>query len=115
MKLHLDLLEMGSSYSATTHKILIMTFSYKCMCTFKVEYGSIAILATSTWVKVFRINPDLRILRLIFHRKSASKCRIREIIIASPINFPDYLNTINHLNMKLFVFVGIMQAKNFNF
>ena len=26
------------------------------------------------WVKVFRINPELRILRLIFYRKSASKC-----------------------------------------
>ena len=26
-----------------------------------------------TWVKVFRINPEFRILRLTFHRKSASK------------------------------------------
>ena len=26
------------------------------------------------WVKVFRINPELRILRPTFHRKSASKC-----------------------------------------
>ena len=26
------------------------------------------------WVKVFRINPEFRILRLTFHRKSASKC-----------------------------------------
>ena len=26
------------------------------------------------WVKVFRIIPDFRILRLTFHRKSASKC-----------------------------------------
>ena len=25
-------------------------------------------------VKVFRINPEFRILRLTFHRKSASKC-----------------------------------------
>ena len=25
-------------------------------------------------VKVFRINPEIRILRLTFHRKSASKC-----------------------------------------
>ena len=30
---------------------------------------------TFTWVKnVFRINPEFRILRLTFHRKSASKC-----------------------------------------
>ena len=27
-----------------------------------------------TWVKVFRIIPDFRILRLTLHRKSASKC-----------------------------------------
>ena len=26
------------------------------------------------WVKVFRIIPDFRILRLTFYRKSASKC-----------------------------------------
>ena len=26
------------------------------------------------WVKVFRIIPGFRILRLTFHRKSASKC-----------------------------------------
>ena len=26
------------------------------------------------WVKVFRINPEFKILGLIFHRKSASKC-----------------------------------------
>ena len=27
-----------------------------------------------TWVKVFRIVPEFRILRLTFHKKSASKC-----------------------------------------
>ena len=27
-----------------------------------------------TWVKVFRINPESRILRLTFYRKSASRC-----------------------------------------
>ena len=35
-------------------------------------------------VKVFRIIPEFRILRVTFHRKSASKCRIMEIIISSP-------------------------------
>ena len=40
-----------------------------------------------TWVKVFRINPKFRILRLTFHRKSASKCCIKAIIIASLIDF----------------------------
>ena len=28
----------------------------------------------NTWVKVFRINPEFRILTLTFQRKSASKC-----------------------------------------
>ena len=31
-------------------------------------------LFIKAWVKVFRINPEFRILRLTFHRKSASKC-----------------------------------------
>ena len=30
--------------------------------------------ARYSWMKVFRINPEFRILRLTFHRKSASKC-----------------------------------------
>ena len=38
-------------------------------------------------MKVFRINSEFSILRLAFHRKSASKCRIKEIIIASLISF----------------------------
>ena len=29
---------------------------------------------SKAWVKVFRINPEFRILRLTFHRKSAPKC-----------------------------------------
>ena len=31
-------------------------------------------LSYNTWMKVFMINPEFRILRLTFHRKSASKC-----------------------------------------
>ena len=53
----------------------------------------------NTWVKVFRINPEFRILRPTFHRKSASKCRIRQNIIAFLI-FTVYLKKINHLNLK---------------
>ena len=41
----------------------------------------------NAWVKVLRIIPEFRILRLTFHRKSASKCWIREIIIAFLIYF----------------------------
>ena len=29
--------------------------------------------------------------------------------------FSDYLNTINHLNMKLFIFIGILQVLKFDF
>ena len=35
-----------------------------------------------SWMKVFRIIPEFRILSLTFHRKSASKCLIRQNIIA---------------------------------
>ena len=45
------------------------------------------LVTVNAWVKVFRINPEFRILRLTFHRKSASNCWIREIIIASLIGF----------------------------
>ena len=35
--------------------------------------GSDLLLNISPWVKDFRINPEIIILRLTFHRKSASK------------------------------------------
>ena len=38
------------------------------------------------WVKVFRINPDFRIL-MDFYENSASKYWIKEIIISSLISF----------------------------
>ena len=38
----------------------------------KVLSGSV--LRINSWVKVFRIFPEFRILRLTFHRKSATKC-----------------------------------------
>ena len=37
--------------------------------------------------EIFRINTEFRILRLTFYRKSASKCLIKEILIASLISF----------------------------
>ena len=39
----------------------------------KVRGIVLILLILETWVKVFRINPEFRILRLTFHRKSASK------------------------------------------
>ena len=68
-----------------------------------------------TWVKVFRINPEFRILRLTFIRKSTSKCLIKEIEIASLIKFSDYLNTINHFDFKFSIFITICQVLKFEF
>ena len=59
-----------------------------------------------TWVKVFRIIPEFRILRMTFHRKSSSKCWIKEIILVSLINFQPVWGQIDHLNMKLWIFSG---------
>ena len=66
---------------------------------------------------VFRIYPEFRILRLTFHRKSASKCWIRQTIIASLISFQIIYTpiTCNHLNLKFFIFVGILQVLKFGF
>ena len=61
----------------------------------------------------FQIIPELRILRLIFHRKSASKCWIRELIIRYSDQFYDKLNTFNHLNLKLLSFVGTLASFKF--
>ena len=78
-------------------------------------FKDIAQCLYSASVKVFRINPEFRILKLTFHRNLVSKCWIREIIITSLDEFSDYLNTVNHLNMKLFIFVGILQVSKFEF
>ena len=43
---------------------------------FRVSRGHLTICLLITWVKVFRIVPEFRILRLTFHRKSASICLI---------------------------------------
>ena len=61
------------------------------------------------WVDFFMINPRFRILRLTFHRKSASKCWIREIIIIFLLII--WFSKLNaSLNFKRFVFVGILQV-----
>ena len=43
------------------------------------------ITMTVAWVKVFRIIPEFRILRLTFYRKAASKSFIMQNIIASDL------------------------------
>ena len=48
---------------------------------------SLSIIYTIPWVKVFSIIPEFRISRLTFHRKSASKCCIRQITMTSLIYF----------------------------
>ena len=55
------------------------------------------------WVTVFRIIPEFRVLRLTFHRKSASKYRSRQIVLA--LRFMSVcLKTDDHLNLKLLIF-----------
>ena len=53
--------------------VLGMTILYLSECC-RAKY-------TYTWVKVFRVIPEFRILRLTFHRKSASNSWIGRIII----------------------------------
>ena len=55
-----------------------------------------------TWVKVFRIIPEFRILRLTFH-KYADSYGFFDLISV-------YLKTIDHLNLKLLIFVGILHV-----
>ena len=49
----------------------------KIICLFVIAAAAAAAAAAAvltTWVNVFRIIPEFRILRLTFHRKSTSKC-----------------------------------------
>ena len=43
-------------------------------------YSQVLVRLIVIWVKVFKINPEFRILRLTFYRKSASKCWIRQTL-----------------------------------
>ena len=60
-------------------------------------------------MKVFRIIPEFRILKLTFQRKSASKSRIKQILLAL-IYFQ-----FDHLNLKSLIFVGILQVLRFDY
>ena len=53
---------------------------WPCLLTKAINLPGLVLVNTAkerpqkAWVKVFRIIPEFRILRLTFHRKSASKC-----------------------------------------
>ena len=70
---------------------MLKVLVYLNLCTHynMIFYGLIPALSLfcCSWVKVFRINPEFRIMRLTFHRKSAQNAVFREIIIAYLINF----------------------------
>ena len=53
-------------------KVMTSKIKCYCICTHNI---SVAWWITA-WVKIFRINPDFRILRLTFHRKSASNAEL---------------------------------------
>ena len=57
-------------------------------------------------MKVFGVIPEFRILRLTFHRKSASKSWIRRIIIGFLIYITVCLKTIGRLKFKLWIFAS---------
>ena len=57
-------------------------------------------LSLCVWVKVIRIIPEFRILRLMFHRKSDLKCLIRRIITAFLIYYQS-----DQLNLQLSIFL----------
>ena len=61
----------------------------RCWRVEKIFIVGLKILVLIAWVKVFRIIPEFRILRLsfhrTFHRKSASKSWIRQFIIGFPV------------------------------
>ena len=48
--------------------LLVARIFYDCCAT---DWGLFGFSKLNTWVKVFRTNPEFRILRLTFHRKSA--------------------------------------------
>ena len=58
----------------------------------------------------FRIIPEFRILRLTFHRKVSLKI----LNYAASYGVFDlisvYLKTIDHLNLKLLIFIGILHV-----
>ena len=65
-----------------------------------------------SWVKVFRIIPEFRILRLTFHRKSASKYWIGEDYNGFSGLLSVYLKTAVHLNLKLSIFCRDTASKD---
>ena len=69
------------------------------------------ILVLNAWVKVFRIIPESRILRL--------KVSLKILNWVGFYGFFDlfsvYLKTLYHLNLKLLIFVGILHVLRFDF
>ena len=64
-------------------------------------------------MKVFRINPELRILRLLSIESQPQNAKLGRNSFSDL--FLDYLNTINHLNSEIFIIVGILQVLKIEF
>ena len=76
-------------------------------------------MGSNAWVKVFRIIPEFRILKLTFHRKSASKCWIRDIIVGfliyislSKDNWPFKFEIVNSGHTASFK-IGVWKVQDF--
>ena len=56
--------------------------------TMSYDENHILLIATPAWVKVFRINPEFRILKLTFHRSQPQIAeRMIIVTVASLINY----------------------------
>ena len=66
-------------------------------------------------MKVFRFIPELRILRLTFHKRVSLKIPNEADSYSFFDLFSFYRETNDHLNLKLLIFVGILQVLRYDF
>ena len=63
-------------------------------------------------IEIFRINPEFRILSLTFHSLKMLNYEDNNSFFDK---FSDYQNTIKYLNLKLFIFVVVLQVLKLEF
>ena len=70
-------------------------------------------------MKAFRIDPEFRILRPTFCGDFPQKVRLKILNLNDSYGLFElisvYFKTIAHLNMKLLIFIGILQVLRFDF
>ena len=109
----------GWSWIQPTHRVWQGQYGQMSLYT-SLESKSPLCPPIISWVKVFRIIPEFRILRLTFCGKSAFKCWISLILIASLIILCLFKD-IYQLNLNLWIFsrdtasfmIGISEVQDF--